>query len=60
VNLKAFVDAAAKRDSGETKASQVLGVWFGNQVWEGSRGGTLVTALDLVVDGHRLSSTPSR
>ena len=54
VNLKPFVLDALKR--GLDPKSQVAGVWFGNEVWNGSRGGTLVTSLDLVVNGRRFSS----
>lgn len=56
INLHAFVADAAKR--GLPHASLVEGVWFGNEVWDGSRGGTLVTKLDLVMDGERYSSLP--
>lgn len=54
VNLKAFLDDAVKR--GLASQSQVLGVWFGNQIWNGSRGGTLVTRLDVILDGKRYAS----
>lgn len=57
VNLKAFVDAAAELGIGPLR---VCGIWFGNEIWDGSRGGTLVTKLDLVVDGKRYSSVPLR
>lgn len=56
VNLKAFVDAAAKLQPQSGTPSRVVGVWFGNEIGDGSRGGTLVTALDLVVNGKRFSS----
>lgn len=56
VNLKAFLDDALQR--GLSPASEVTGVWFGNEIWNGSRGGTLVTRLDLVVNGRRHSSVP--
>ena len=59
VNLKAFVDAAVKFENLGSKATRVTGVWFGNEVWDGSCGGTLVTALDLIIDGRHFSSTPS-
>jgi regulation of enolase protein 1 (concanavalin A-like superfamily) len=58
VNLKAFLDDAAKR--GLAADGEVLGVWLGNEVWNGSRGGTLVTRLDVIVDGRRHSSVPAR
>jgi regulation of enolase protein 1 (concanavalin A-like superfamily) len=54
VNLKAFLDDAVKR--GLSAQSEVVGVWFGNEIWNGSRGGTLVTKLDLILDGERFSS----
>lgn len=57
LNLKAFLDDAARR--GLAPPSQVLGVWFGNQIWNGSRGGTLVTKLDVIIDGKRISSVPA-
>ncbi len=56
VNLKAFLDDANRR--GLAPQSQVLSVWFGNEIWNGSRGGTLVTKLDLILDGQRYSSVP--
>jgi hypothetical protein len=56
INLKAFLDDAAQR--GLAPRSQVLGVWFGNEIWNGSRGGTLVTKLDLIIDRKRYSSVP--
>ncbi len=52
VNLRAFLDAA-ELGMGPVR---VHGVWFGNEIWDGSRGGTLVSRLDLVVDGKRYSS----
>ncbi len=57
VNLQAFVTDAVRR--GLPAVSSILGVWFGNEVWDGSRGGTLVTRLDLLLDGQRYSSAPS-
>ena len=57
INLKAFLDDAVKR--GLAAESQLQGVWLGNQIWNGSRGGTLVTKLDLVVNGIRYSSAPT-
>jgi regulation of enolase protein 1 (concanavalin A-like superfamily) len=54
VNLKAFLDDATKR--GLAPQSELRGVWFGNEVWNGSRGGTLVTHLDLIVDGQHHAS----
>jgi regulation of enolase protein 1 (concanavalin A-like superfamily) len=54
VNLKAFLDDAAKR--GLLPQGQVQEIWFGNEIWNGSRGGTLVTKLDLIIDGKRYSS----
>jgi hypothetical protein len=56
VNLRAFVADAAKR--GLPKDASLLGVWFGNEIWDGSRGGTMVTRLDLVMDGQRYSAVP--
>lgn len=58
VNLKAFLDDAVRR--GLAPQSQLLGIWFGNEIWNGSRGGTLVTKLDLVIDGKRYSSVPAQ
>ncbi len=54
VSLQAFVADAARR--GLPADARIVGVWFGNEVWDGSHGGTLVTRLDLVVDGKRYSS----
>lgn len=56
VNLQAFLEDAAKRGLD----APVTGIWFGNEVWNGSRGGTLVTKLDLVIDGKRHSSIPPK
>ncbi|HNQ90482.1 MAG TPA: hypothetical protein PKM73_17850 [Verrucomicrobiota bacterium] len=58
LNLKAFLDDAAKR--GLAPSSEVLGVWLGNEIWTGSRGGTLVTKLNLLVNGRRYSSLPAQ
>jgi len=58
LNLKAFLEDAVKR--GLAPPSEVLGVWFGNEIWTGSRGGTLVIKLDLVVNGRRYSSVPAQ
>ena len=58
VNLKAFLDDALRR--GLTPQTELLGVWFGNQIWNGSRGATLVTRLDLIVNGKRHSSVPAK
>ncbi len=55
VNLKAFLDAAVALGIGPVR---VCGIWFGNEIWDGSRGGTRVAKLDLVVDGRRYSSAP--
>jgi regulation of enolase protein 1 (concanavalin A-like superfamily) len=57
VNLRAFVADAARR--GLPDSAAIAGVWFGNEVWDGSRGGTLVTQLDFVLDGKRYSSLPN-
>ncbi|HRY46686.1 MAG TPA: hypothetical protein P5186_01445 [Candidatus Paceibacterota bacterium] len=58
LNLKAFLEDAVKR--GLAPPTEVLGVWLGNEIWTGSRGGTLVTKLDLMVNGRRYSSVPAR
>jgi hypothetical protein len=57
INLKAFLDDAIRR--GLPPQSEVQGVWFGNEIWNGSLGATLVTRLDLIVNGRRHSSSPS-
>jgi hypothetical protein len=57
LNLKAFLEDAVQR--GLAPSSEVLGVWLGNEIWTGSRGGTLVAKLDLVVNGRRHSSVPA-
>jgi hypothetical protein len=57
VNLRTFVDDAAGR--GLPSQASIAGLWFGNEVWNGSRGGTLVTQLDFVLDGKRYSSLPT-
>jgi hypothetical protein len=59
VNLQAFLDDFTKREK-VFQHSRVLGIWFGNEVWNGSRGATLVTKLDLVIDGKRYSSAPAK
>jgi hypothetical protein len=56
VNLQAFVVDAIKH--GLPKNTVIMGLWFGNEVWDGSRGGTLVTQCDLLVDGKRSASLP--
>lgn len=56
VNLKALLDDAIPPPL--AAQSEVLGVWFGNEIWNGSRGGTWVTQLDLLLNGTRLSSVP--
>ncbi len=56
INLKSFLDDAIRRGLG--LQSEVQGVWFGNEIWNGSLGATLVTRLDLIVNGRRLSSVP--
>jgi hypothetical protein len=58
VNLKAFLEDASQR--GLPKVSVVNGVWFGNEIWDGSRGATLVTKLDLVINSRRCSSVPAK
>jgi hypothetical protein len=40
--------------------SQMLGIQFGNENWNGSRGGTLVTKLDLIIDDIGYSSVPAK
>jgi hypothetical protein len=56
VNLRAFLADALRR--GLPARDHVRGVWFGNEVWNGSRGGTLVTKFDVLLDGQRYSSVP--
>jgi hypothetical protein len=55
INLKAFLDDAPKRG---LQVGEVGGVWLCNEVWDGSRGGTLVTQCDLLVNGARRASIP--
>lgn len=50
INLKAFLDDAPKRGLPPGKLG---GVWLCNEVWDGSRGGTLVTQCDLLMNGER-------
>jgi regulation of enolase protein 1 (concanavalin A-like superfamily) len=57
VNLKTFLDDAAQH--GLDPQSKIAGVWFGNEIWTGSRGATLVTQLDVIVDGRRFSAVPA-
>ncbi len=57
VNLRAFLSDAARR--GLPPQASLAGVWFGNEIWDGSRGGTLVTQLDFVLGGKRYSSLTS-
>jgi hypothetical protein len=54
INLKAFLDDALRR--GLPSSSQVFGLCLGNEIWNGTRGGTIVTHLDLIIDGQRRSS----
>ena len=56
VNLKAFLDDAVRH--GLAPETELAGVWFGNQIWNGSRGATLVTQFDVILNGQRLSSVP--
>jgi hypothetical protein len=56
INLKAFLADALRH--GLTPQAEVRGVWFGNEIWNGSIGATLVTRLDLIVNGKRQSSVP--
>lgn len=58
VNLKAFLDDALRH--GLTPQHELLGVWFGNEIWNGSRGATLVTRLDLIVNGRSQVSVPTQ
>ena len=58
VNLKRFIEDAVRR--GVAPESQLQGVWFGNEIWNGSRGGTLVTRMDLVLNGRRYVSVPAQ
>ncbi len=58
VNLKAFIDDALKR--GLSPKSQLRGIFLGNEIWNGSLGATLVTKLDLDLNGKRYSSVPAR
>jgi len=55
-SLELEMDAVQR---GLAPSSEVLGVWLGNEIWTGSRGGTLVTRLNLVVNGRRYSSVPA-
>ncbi|MFO1496910.1 MAG: hypothetical protein U1G07_00685 [Verrucomicrobiota bacterium] len=49
IHLKPFLDDGL----GSRPEGQLLGIWFGNEVWNGSRGGTQVTQFDLVINGRR-------
>lgn len=57
LNLKVFLDDAVKH--GLEPDAALRGVWLSNQVWDGSRGGMLVTKMDWVINGRRYSSVPS-
>jgi hypothetical protein len=57
VNLTAILDDATKRIG---SGLGLCGLWFGNEIWNGSRGATLVRRLDCVIGTTRYSSTPSR
>ena len=57
VNLQAFLADAVKQ--GLPDHASILGVWFGNEIWDGSCGGTLVTKLDLVVGGEHYTASPA-
>jgi hypothetical protein len=50
VNLKAFLDDAVQR--GAAASAEVAGLWLGNEAWNNSRGGTLVTQFELRVNGR--------
>lgn len=56
VNLQAFLDDAVRR--GLPAGSQLSGIWVGNEIWNGSRGGTLMTRLEVVMNGKRYEAAP--
>ena len=56
VNLLPFIQDALKRG---LSASKLGGVSLVNEVWDGSRGGTLVTRFDVLMDGKRLTACPT-
>lgn len=59
LNLLPFL--AHAREQGLSPESELLGIWLMNQVWDGSRGGTFVTKLDLIMDGIRFAANaPSK
>jgi hypothetical protein len=58
VNLKAFLEDLAQREP--NRSWRILGAWFGNQVWDGSRGATLVTRLDWIINGQRYEAVPAK
>jgi hypothetical protein len=58
VAFDAFLKDARRR--GLSANTKVVGLWFGNEIWDGSRGGTLVTKLDLVINGRRISGLTTK
>jgi len=51
VNLKPFLEDLSRREPG--RLFRVVGLWLGNEVWDGSRGATLVSRLQWTVNGQR-------
>ncbi len=56
VNLKAFLDDAVRR--GLPPDIQLSGIWVGNEIGNGSRGGTFVTRLEVTLNGKRYVAVP--
>lgn len=48
--LRRFIEDAVRR--GLPKEARLGGLWFGNEVWNGSRGGTRVTRFAWIIDGR--------
>ena len=49
INLQAFLADAIKQGCPDDLILQ--GIWFGNEIWDGSRGSTLITHCNLMIDG---------
>jgi hypothetical protein len=56
VNLKAFLDDAAVRLPLDPAKLHVWQLRLGNEVWNGSKGRTLVGQLDWILDGRRIAT----
>ncbi len=51
INLKAFLDDITRRGLVPPQ-SRLTQIWFGNEIWNRSRGATLITRLGLTINGQ--------